>query len=59
MKKSQKAKTNHRTNLRRSAYFKHWKTLETTLTSESVYLLEKLALPTHPATSLLINVMLI
>ena len=60
MKKVQQAKTNHGTNLRRSTclYFKHWKTLKITLTIES-NLLEKLALPIHPPSSLLINAMLI
>ena len=39
-------------------YLKHWKTSETTLTMESNYLLPKVALPIHLASSLLINVML-
>ena len=38
---------------------KYWKTLETTLTAESNYLFEKLALPIHPISSLLIDVMLV
>ena len=32
-------------------YLKYWKALETTLTMESNYLLAKLALPGHPASS--------
>ena len=37
-------------------YLKHRKTLETTLATESNYLTADLALPIHPACSLLINV---
>ena len=41
-------------------YLKHWKTLETTLNNGiKLYLLSKLALPIYPASSLLINAMLI
>ena len=38
---------------------KRWKTLETTLTTELNDLPAKLAFPIHPASSLLINLMLI
>ena len=37
-------------------YLKHWKTLETTLTTEANYLPANPSLPIHPASSLLINV---
>ena len=59
--KPYQAKTNHKTTLIHSTYmyFKHWKALETTLTTESTYIPGKLALPIHPASSSLINYMLV
>ena len=58
--KKHQAKTNHRTNLSQfTKQSKYWKITETFLTTESNYLLAKLALPIHPVSSLLIYVMLI
>ena len=61
MNKPHQVKTSHRTTLRHSTYLylKHWETLETILTMESNYLLVKLALPMHPASSFPISVVLI
>ena len=59
--KPYQAKINHKATLIRSTfmYLKHWKTLETTLTKESNYLPANLTLPTHSASSFLINDMLV
>ena len=55
------AKANHRATLRKATkvYLKHWKTLKAFLTPKSNNLSGKLVFRTHPASCLLINLMVI